>query len=126
MTFTAFRIPVLALALMTFTGAAYAQQNPAQLAALAREARTAAEHADVAKRFRLQAEELDKKAAAHEATAARLANNAPAIAHKWPSMAPQGAKIAKEQAMEARRAAHESRELASYHHGLAIEVLAGQ
>ncbi len=124
MTFNVIRVSVAALALMTFGSLAVAQENPARLAALAREARTAGDHADVAKRYRVQAEALEKKAAEHEAKAEQFAKNAPAIAHKWPSMAPQTVKIAKQEAVEARRAARESRELASYHQSMAVEALA--
>ena len=126
MTFSAYRASLLALTLVAFSGPVFAQDNPAQLAALAREARTAGEHADVARRYRLQADALDAKAAQHEARAETLAKNAPGIAHKWPSMAPQNAKLAKQQAVDARRAARESRELASHHQSLAVEALAAQ
>lgn len=124
MTFNFIRVSVAALMLTSFGTLAVAQENPARLAALAREARTASDHADVAKRYRLQAEALDKKAVEHEAKAEQLAKNAPGIAHKWPSMAPQTMKVAKQEAVEARRAARESRELASYHQSLAVEALA--
>ncbi|MGE0449002.1 MAG: hypothetical protein AB7Q29_05395 [Vicinamibacterales bacterium] len=111
---------------LLWSGVAMAQDTPAQLAALARDARTAAQHADVAKRFRLQADALDAQAAEHEARAARLSRSAPAIAHKWPSMAPTALKKAKQEAIDTRRAARESRELAETHRALAIEALAAQ
>lgn len=124
MTFSSYRALFLALTVVAFGGTAFAQDNPTQLAALAREARTAGEHADVARRYRLQADTLDARAAEHEARAETLARNAPGIAHKWPSMAPQNVKLAKQQAVDARRAARESRELASRHQTLAVEALA--
>jgi len=97
-----------------------------QLAALARDARTAAQHADVARRYRLQADALDARAAEHAARASALVRTAPGIAHKWPAMAPRALSQAKQDAIEARRAARESRELASRHHAIAVETLAAE
>jgi hypothetical protein len=122
MTFVA---PLLIAALLS-SGAARAQDTPAQLARLASDARTAPQHAEVAKRYRLQADALDAQAAEHEARVATLSRTAPGIAYKWPAMAPRDLRQAKADAIEARRAARESRELAAKHHALAVEVLAGQ
>jgi hypothetical protein len=126
MALKAFRGSVLAMALFAASGIAFAQESPAQLAALAREARTTGEHADVAKRYRMLADSLDMEAAKHEVRVQKLSKNAPAIAHKWPAMASKDLTQAKQQAVEARRAAKESRELAAHHQSLAVEALPAQ
>lgn len=102
--------------------AAQAQETPDRLAALAREARTTRDHADLAKRYRLQAETFDAKAAELEARATRDATTHPGITHKWPAMATQSMTRAKSEAIEARRAARESRLLANRHLRLAVEA----
>lgn len=127
MTCTKGRASLLALALLLGSGVASAQDSsPAQLAALARDARSTREHAEVAKRYRLQADALDAKAAQQEKQAAAMARNAPGIVHKWPSMAPRALSQTTQQAIETRRAARESRELAQRHQRLAVESLAGE
>lgn len=119
------RAALLALALTIGLGsAATAQDTPDQLAALARDARTTRQHADVARRYRVQADALDAKAAEQEKLAASLARSAPPIVHKWPSMSPKALQDAKQQAIATRRAARESRELADRHQRLAVEALA--
>ncbi len=117
---------VLAVALLATGGTVSAQQSAAQLAALAKEARTANEHADVAKRYRLHADTLDMEAARHEVRAEKLAATAPAIVHKWPAMAPKELTDARQKAAAARREAKESRELAARHQSLAVEALPAQ
>ena len=128
MTFTTVRSSVFTLALLVSSGLAHAQvqtqDSPAQIAALAREARTADQHADVARRYRLQAESLDAKGAEQEKLAAQQAAQAPGIVHKWPSMAPKALTDTKQKAVDYRRAARESRELAERHRTLAIEARA--
>lgn len=130
MTVTTTRVSTFALALLVSLGSAQAQtqppaqDSPAQLAALSREARTDAQHADVARRYRLQAESLDAKAAEQESLAARQAAQAPAIVHKWPSMAPRTLTETKQKAVDYRRAARESRAQAERHRQLAVEALA--
>ncbi len=126
MTFRNARTSLLAAALMI--GAADAaqvqaqsQDTPTQLAALARDARTEGQHADVARRYRQQAEALDAKAVDQETLAATHARIAPPIVHKWPSMAPKALTEAKQKAVEFRRAALESREIADRHYRLAVE-----
>jgi len=126
MTHMMIRTSVFALALLVSGVMVSAQDSASQLAALGREARTAGEHADVAKRFRMQADTLDLEAARHEVQAEQLAKHAPAIVHKWPSMAPKELTRAKQQAVEARRAARESRDLAAQHQSLAVEALPAQ
>lgn len=128
MTFTTVRSSVFTLALLVSSGLAHAQvqtqDSPAQIAALARQARTADQHADVARRYRLQAESLDAKGAEQEKLAAHQAAQAPGIVHKWPSMAPKALSDTKQKAVDYRRAARESRELAERHRALASEARA--
>lgn len=90
----------------------------------ARNATTAAEHAAVAKQYRLHSEALDAQAAAHEKNVKDLTRAAGAMMHKWPAMAP--AKLQKERtkAVETRRAARESASLAERHARLAVEAQA--
>lgn len=113
----------LAVAL-AFAPATSAQTDQAALMALSREARSVTEHADLARRFRLQAEAFDVRAAEKEAQVARTSRNAPGIAHKWPAMVPQALNQAKQQALDARRAAQESRTMADRHLRLAVEAQA--
>lgn len=97
--------------------------EPAKLHALAKSATTAADHVKVAKMFRLQAEALQAKAAAHEDKAKKLdAQPKSPLAHKWPAMAPSKGRQERELAMQAQRAARESLELASKHIQLAVEM----
>lgn len=126
MTRTMIGSSVLALTLFVSGSIVSAQDSTSQLVALAREARTANEHADVAKRFRMHADALDLEAARHEVQAEKLAKNAPSVVHKWPAMAPKELTQAKQQAAEARRAARESREQAARHQSLAVEALPAQ
>ena len=96
----------------------------AKLVEVSRDARTAPEHAAVAKQFRLRAEALDIQAAKHEESARRRAESATAIMGKWPAMAPRILQEDKQKAMEARRAARENHELAEKHRQLSLEALA--
>ncbi len=127
MSMTTFRMGltgfVVAVALVA-AAPSQAQDQPGQLAALAKEARTPADHAKVAKSYRLQADEFDARAAEYEARVARLAKHQPGISYKWPAMAPPDITRAKQQAMAARRAARESRALAEQHVHLSVEALA--
>jgi len=95
----------------------------AKLHKLANGAVTAADHVKVAKMFRLQAEALHAKAAAHEDKAKGLeALPKSPMAHKWPAMAPAKGRQERELALQAQRAARESLELASRHIQLAVET----
>ena len=98
-----------------------AQADQVALMAASREASTLREHADLARRFRLQAEAFDAKAAEHEATAARVARQTPGMLQKWPAMVPPALTKAKQQALDARRSALESRVMADRHLRLAVE-----
>ena len=95
-----------------------------RLQAMAREAKTVKQHAEVAKHSRLQAESLAAEAVKHEREAEKLSNSMGAMRHKWPAMAPKAIHQAKQAALEARRAARESYELADLHQRLAVEALA--
>lgn len=97
---------------------------PTELQALEKTADTPAEHATIAKHYRLRAEALEAKAAEHERNVQRYSQAAGAIAQKWPAMAPRNIQKEKDLALEARRAARESRELAQHHIGRSVEALA--
>ena len=112
------------VASLTFAVPVRAQADQVALMAAAREARTLHEHADLARRFRLQAEAFDAKAAAHEAAAARVARQTPGMLQKWPAMMPPALTKAKQQALDARRSALESRVMADRHLRLAVETQA--
>ncbi len=99
-------------------------ETPTRLTALAGEARTSAEHAKVAKEYRLQAESFEATAAEYDATVKRLSKNPSPMTYKWPSMASPDLVQAKQKAVEARRAARESRELADHHLRRSVEALA--
>ncbi|MGE0394953.1 MAG: hypothetical protein AB7P67_15415, partial [Vicinamibacterales bacterium] len=115
---------VVGAALMTLTflaGSGSAQTSTAQasvtpdLLALSREARTTRDHADLARRFRMQAEAFDTTAAEFEAKAKALTASAPPSVKKWPHLTMPDVTRAKQRAVEARRAARESRELSQHH-----------
>lgn len=95
----------------------------AKLHRMAKEANTAADHAQVAKLFRLQGEAMEAKAAAHEKKAKEFeARPKSPLAHKWPAMAPQQGREERALALQARRAAQESFDLAAKHIQLAVEL----
>ena len=95
-----------------------------KLSALARDARTPAEHAAVAKQYRLRAELFEAQAAEYEQSAKRRQQAAGPMIHKWPAMAPPAVQKDKQKAVEARRAARENRELAERHLRDSVESLA--
>lgn len=96
-----------------------------KLEKMAESAKTPKEHVAVAKQYRLQAEEFERKAAGHEAEARKL-RAAPGnpMAHKWPAMAPRPWEKQQQLAMEARRAAAECLQAADRHMQLSVEKLA--
>lgn len=120
------KITVLAAALAATHLTATAAEplvEPANLQALSKAARTPADHAKVARQFRLQAEQYEAKAARHDAEVRALQNRWKApLAHKWPAMAnhPQLDQH-RSQAIEARRAANECRQQAERHYQASIE-----
>ena len=84
-----------------------------------------AEHAKLAKEYRLRAESFEAQAKKHEAEARKLhARPRSPIAHKWPAMSPEPWVKERQLAMEARRAAKESMEIADNHMRASVEALA--
>ena len=96
----------------------------ASLATRARASRTPAEHAIIARDYRLRAEALDAQAAAHETRLDAMAVNRSPMAFKWPALAAPGLNRARQEAAAARRAAGESRVLAERRLRLSVEALA--
>jgi outer membrane lipopolysaccharide assembly protein LptE/RlpB len=97
------------------------EKEPVALEAMAREADTPREHAQVAKQYRLRAEDFQAKAAKHEAAARTLRNNRNPMSHKWPAMANGGRERESQLAVQARRAAQECFAIADRHVSLAVE-----
>lgn len=94
-----------------------------KLALMAREAKTPAEHATVAKHYRLRAEAFEAKAQKHEAEAQKLAARPRnPLEVKWPAMARKSWQRESQLAVQARRAAKESYDLADRHIRLAVEA----
>lgn len=129
MTWTA--VTTAAAFLMATAGAARAVaaepvSESVKLHRLAQSATTAAEHAKVAKLFRLQGEAMEAKALAHESKAKEYSSQPkPALAYKWPSMVPQKGAEERKLAVQARRASREAFEMASKHVQLAVELQQG-
>jgi hypothetical protein len=96
-------------------------QEPVELTAMARAADSPREHAQVAKQYRLRAEEFEAKAAKHEAAARKLYNHRSPLSFKWPAPAGTGWKRESDLAVQARRAAQECYASAARHVGLAVE-----
>lgn len=95
----------------------------AKLHRMAQEATTSADHAKVAKLFRLQGEAMEAKASTHEKNAKEFeARPKSPLAHKWPAMAPRQGREERALAVQARRAAQESFDLAAKHIQLAVEL----
>lgn len=117
--------------LMTTAGAAQAVaaepvSESVKLHRMAREATTAADHARVAKLFRLRGEAMEAKALEHESRARQFSEQPkPALAHKWPSMVPQKSAEERKLAVQTRRASREAFEMASKHVQLAVELQQG-
>jgi hypothetical protein len=96
-----------------------------KLEKMAEAADTPKQHVEVAKQYRLQAEEFERKAAKHDAEARKL-QTAPGnpMAQKWPAMVSRTPRKERQLAMEARRAAAECLEAAERHIQLSVEKLA--
>jgi hypothetical protein len=94
-----------------------------ELIAMAKSAATPAQHAAVAKQYRLRAEALEANASDHEAAARKAEGRPlPPIAHKWPAMYRNtGVEKEKQLAIQARKAAEEARSLAAYHLSRSVE-----
>jgi hypothetical protein len=126
MRFTSRAVIGASLMTLTFLAGSSAAQTPSgpDLFALSREARTTRDHADLARRFRLQANAFDTAATEHEAKAKALTASSSPAAKKWPEVMMPDVKRAKQRAMDARRAARESREMSRHHAQQAVETLA--
>jgi hypothetical protein len=98
----------------------------ARLERLAVEANTPSRHADVARQFRLRAEELNAKAVRHEAEVKRLRAARMPHEHKIPEAVQQPLAREREQALQARRAAREAAQMAQRHTNLSVELLASR
>ena len=96
-------------------------KEAAALEAMAKEADTPKEHAQVAKQYRLRAEALEAKAAKHEDNARKMRNSTNAMSHKWPAMVNNSWQRESQLAVQARRAAQECHAIAARHVGLAVE-----
>ncbi len=89
---------------------------------MAESAQCAAEHAEVARGYRMRAEQLEAKAVKHEEKAKELeARPKGPMHHKWPAMAQKPWSKERDLAMQARRAAKESQLLADKHLRLGME-----
>jgi hypothetical protein len=113
-------------AALVITMSAHGQSAAAmeQTHAMAAKAKTASNHATVAKQYRLQAEAFSTRAAEHEKDVADYTRAAGASIHKWPGSASGLLQKAKANAVEARKAAREASALADRHIRLAVEAQA--
>jgi hypothetical protein len=122
-------LSILLLAALTLAGTALFAAEKAnfptekEIAKMAENARSASDHAEVAKAYRLRAEAFTEMAEKYEAEVAKK-QNGPQIgmAAKWPSMSRNSAQREKQKAIEARRAARQSEQLAALHTQLAVEA----
>ena len=97
----------------------------AKLERMAESARSATEHSEVSKQYRLRAEHFEAKATQHEEQARKMESRPrTALEHKWPGMSRQPWVKERQLAMHARRAASESYSLADRHMRLSVEALA--
>jgi hypothetical protein len=103
-----------------------ASVNQDSLASQSRSARTAADHAEVAKQYRQRAESLTQEAAKLDQELKKFANRPqPQMAGKWPAMYGNNnskhATNLRTEAMAAKQAAHEATLAAERHYQLAVE-----
>jgi flagellar motor protein MotB len=111
--------------LMAFSPALTAAEpvDEAKLEAMARDAKSPADHAKVAKQYRLRAEAFEAKANKHEEEARKLqAQPRSPLEMKWPAMARKPWEREAQLAIEARRAAGEAYAAADKHIRLAVET----
>jgi hypothetical protein len=119
-------IATMAVALMGSVSAWAGQTETASheaLQVLARDARTAADHADVARQFRQRAERLTVTADQIEARAREHRQTTSQLDAKWPASGMSDRHVAnlRNEATSARQDAHDARVAATRHYGLAIE-----
>lgn len=122
-------LPVLVLfALSAAPGASVdSPMDELELEAMARKAKTRAEHVAVAKQYRLRAESFEAEAKKHEAEVQRiLSRPASPLELKWPAMARKSWQLERQLAMQARRAAQEAYEKADWHLRRSIEIEADE
>lgn len=117
-------IPMIALLALSIPMiAAEPAVETGKLEQMAKAAKSASDHAAVAKQYRLRAEAFEAKAEKHESEAHSMRNSASiGIAAKWPAMAQKSVQKERQKAMQARRAASEAYELADRHSRLAVEA----
>lgn len=100
--------------------------DPGKLAEMAKSAKTADDHRELARIYREQAAEFESKAKKHEGKADELAGRAGynPLKHKWPAMVQGPIDRERNLAMQARRAAKESILLAERHEEMARKLAA--
>jgi hypothetical protein len=108
------------LALTPAAPAAEKTLEPKKIAQLAKDAKTSAEHSEVAKQYRQHAASLEKRAVQFEQEA-RVQDAGPtrAMEQKWPAMIVNARERKAQMAVQARRAAQESVTLAEHHETVA-------
>lgn len=88
----------------------------------ARRARTAAEHASVARQFRLRADALAQDLAAVDAELKEVPREPRnSLRYKWPALGQPGGATLRQRAMDLRRARVEAQRAAAHHTQLAVE-----
>lgn len=112
------------LAVPTMAAAKDGKDAGTSLALLAEEAKTPAEHAEVAKQYRAQADDLTATAEHHEAQVKKLERARFPVEVKQMRLGNSPVDRERRLAMEARRGAREAREKALHHTQLAVELMA--
>lgn len=114
---------LLSLALLSTGAFANVPTGEAELAKLSASAKTATEHAAVARGYRELAAQRAQQAAAHEAQVNRLRREPPdPLRMKWRHALPDPVAKEQDRAQKARLAAQEAQGLAARHSQLAVEV----
>lgn len=120
-------VSVLALPVRAAEPVDRATMETHRLEALSKDAKTAAQHAAVARQYRLRAEALEAKAVQHEAGARKLkALPRPGMAYKWPAMTARPWEKDEKLARESRQAAQEAYAVADRHLRLSVEAQAAE
>jgi hypothetical protein len=121
---------LLTLAPAAVNGAEPARTAPpsaAEVAKLAKEARTPADHAEVAKKYELRAKALEQKADKVEREIQRERATPPSVMEtRWPAMVANARERREQLAMQNRRAAEECFRLAAHHRTLAGDTAASE
>ena len=99
-------------------------ETAAVLERKAKEAKTPAEHSEVARQYELRARALDVKAESIEGEVRQQKANPSAMETKWPAMVVNARERREQLAMQTRRAAQESYRLAEHHRTVAGETRA--